>query len=62
MSMHALLLLSCMHSLRFGLDLGSSLDRREGENARVLHNLGVERLVEVGLNVSVWINPDLTKI
>ena len=33
MSMHALLLFSCMHSLGLGLDRGNSLDRREGMRA-----------------------------
>ena len=33
MSVRALLLLSCMHSLGLGLGLGNSLDRRDGENA-----------------------------
>ena len=36
MSVRTLLLFSCVHSLRLGLDLGNSLDRRERENARVL--------------------------
>ena len=36
MSVRALLLFSCVHSLGLGLDLGNSLDRREGENARAL--------------------------
>ena len=36
MSVRALLLLSCVHSLRLGLDLGNSLDPREGDNTRVL--------------------------
>ena len=35
-SVHVLLLLSCVHSLGLGLDLGNSLDQREGENARAL--------------------------
>ena len=40
MSVHALLLLSCMHSLGLGLDLGNSLDRREGDSARAfIHEL-----------------------
>ena len=33
MSVSALLLLSCMHSLGLGLDLGNSLDRRERTSA-----------------------------
>ena len=33
MSVHALLLLSCVHSLELGLDLENSLDRWEGERA-----------------------------
>ena len=36
MSVRALLLLSCVHTLGLGLDLGNSLDRREGDNARAL--------------------------
>ena len=32
-SVHALLLLSSGHSLGLGLDLGNSIDRREGESA-----------------------------
>ena len=36
MSVHVLLLLSCVHSLGLGLDLENSLDRREGENACAL--------------------------
>ena len=31
MSVCALLLLSCMHSLELGLDLGNRLDQKEGE-------------------------------
>ena len=31
MSVRALLLLSCMHSLGLGLDLENSLDQKEGE-------------------------------
>ena len=33
MSVHALSLVSCMHSLELGLDLRNSLDRLEGESA-----------------------------
>ena len=36
MSVHALLLLSSMHTLGLGLDLGNSLDRRERNSARML--------------------------
>ena len=35
MSVRTLLLLSCVHSLELGLDLGNSLNQR-GENARAL--------------------------
>ena len=33
MSVHALLLLSCMHTLGLGLDLGNRLDQRERTRA-----------------------------
>ena len=36
MSVRTLLLLSCMHLLGLGLDLGNSLDHREGETTRML--------------------------
>ena len=36
MSTHVLLLLLCVHSLGLGVDLGNSLDRREGESTRAL--------------------------
>ena len=36
MSLRALSLLSCVHSFRLGLDLGNSLDWREGKSARAL--------------------------
>ena len=36
MSVCSLLLLSCVHSLGLGLDLGNSLDRRDGANAHAL--------------------------
>ena len=36
MSLHVLLLLSWVHLLGLGLDLGNSLDPREGESAHAL--------------------------
>ena len=36
MIVHMLSLLSCVHSLGLGLDLGNSLNWREGESARML--------------------------
>ena len=38
LSMHVLLLLSCVHTLVLGLDLGNSLDQREGESTQALIN------------------------
>ena len=45
MCVHALLLLSCVHSLGLGLNLGNSLDWREGENAHTTRAL--TRIVEL---------------